>query len=71
MNLSHKIYYQLKPIIPRSLQITLRRVIIQKKRKQYSHIWPIDERAGNPPENWEGWPDGKKFALVLLHDVDT
>ncbi|MBM4306342.1 MAG: hypothetical protein FJ123_06345, partial [Deltaproteobacteria bacterium] len=56
---------------PRSLQITLRRVVTQMKRKQYSHIWPIDERAGNPPENWEGWPDGKKFALVLLHDVDT
>lgn len=23
------------------------------------------------PEGWSGWPDGKKFALVLMHDVDT
>ena len=23
-----------------------------------------------PPENWQGWPDGKKFALVLTHDPD-
>jgi len=23
-----------------------------------------------PPANWKGWPEGKKFALVLTHDVD-
>lgn len=23
-----------------------------------------------PPANWPGWPDGKKFALVLTHDVE-
>ncbi|MFL6529908.1 MAG: DUF354 domain-containing protein [Chthoniobacterales bacterium] len=23
-----------------------------------------------PPENWKGWPDGKRFALVLTHDVE-
>jgi glycosyltransferase involved in cell wall biosynthesis len=34
-------------------------------------FWPIDERAGMPPAGWSGWPGGKKFALVLTHDVDT
>ena len=34
-------------------------------------IWPIDKNAGKPPEGWTGWPDGKKFALVLTHDVET
>ena len=24
-----------------------------------------------PPENWPGWPNGKKFALVLTHDVES
>ncbi|MDP1989720.1 MAG: hypothetical protein Q8K00_01755, partial [Syntrophales bacterium] len=24
-----------------------------------------------PPEEWSGWPDGKKFALILTHDVET
>lgn len=24
-----------------------------------------------PPQNWPGWPDGKKFALVLTHDVES
>src|SRR2546423_4948827 len=23
-----------------------------------------------PPEGWKGWPEGKKFALVLTHDVE-
>jgi hypothetical protein len=23
-----------------------------------------------PPENWPGWPDRKKFAVVLTHDVE-
>jgi hypothetical protein len=69
--LTHKLYYQLKPFIPRSLQITLRRMVVRRKRNLYEHIWPIDEKANKPPEGWTGWPDGKKFALVLMHDVDT
>lgn len=69
--LSHKLYYNVKPFIPRSVQILVRRMIVQRKRKLYEHIWPIDERASKPPEGWTGWPDGRKFALVLLHDVDT
>ena len=24
-----------------------------------------------PPENWPGWPEGKKFAFVLTHDVES
>jgi hypothetical protein len=39
--------------------------------KKYSHVWPIDPAAGKPPENWPGWPENKKFTLVLSHDVDT
>ena len=36
----------------------------------YRNVWPIDEQAGAAPPNWPGWPDGKKFALVLSHDVE-
>ena len=42
-----------------------------RKRLKYADIWPIDEKAGNKPEGWQGWPEGKQFALVLTHDVDT
>ncbi len=66
-----RLFYNLKPAIPRRLQIFLRRQIALYKRKKYAHIWPIDPDAGNPPEGWKGWPDGKKFAFVLSHDVDT
>ena len=24
-----------------------------------------------PPEGWPGWPEGKKFAFVLTHDVES
>jgi hypothetical protein len=29
---------------------------------------PGSERA---PQNWPGWPEGKKFAFVLTHDVEN
>jgi hypothetical protein len=34
-------------------------------------VWPIDPGSSRKPDNWQGWPDGKRFALVLTHDVDT
>jgi hypothetical protein len=64
-------YYYIKPFIPRWLQIKLRRRIILRKRLKYSDVWPIDEKAGKPPEGWSGWPEKKQFALVLTHDVET
>ncbi len=69
--LINRIFYTLKPAIPRRLQIFLRRQIALYKRKKHAHIWPIDPSAGKPLEGWSGWPDGKKFALLLCHDVDT
>jgi len=65
------IYYHLKPFIPRQLQILLRRRLILRKRLSCTDVWPIDEKAGKPPDGWSGWPDNKQFALVLTHDVDT
>ncbi len=38
---------------------------------KYRKLWPIDEKACASPAGWCGWPDGKKFALVITHDVDT
>ncbi|MEN6350236.1 MAG: glycosyltransferase [Syntrophomonas sp.] len=64
-------YHLLKPFIPRSIQIYIRRILVRKKLHAHKDTWPIDQSAGKPPQNWKGWPDGKKFALVLTHDVDT
>ncbi len=32
--------------------------------------WPIMPGSECPPGGWPGWPNGKKFALVLTHDVE-
>ncbi|MHC1696761.1 MAG: hypothetical protein AB9919_01590 [Geobacteraceae bacterium] len=69
--LLRKIYYQVKPFIPRRLQLLLRRGRIQCKLPFCRNVWPIDRSAAKPPANWRGWPDNKRFALVLTHDVDT
>ena len=67
----NQIFYTLKPLVPRSSQIALRRIIAKQKRRKCAHIWPIDPNSATPPQDWPGWPGGKKFALVLSHDVDT
>jgi len=69
--LINKCYYRVKPLIPRSAQLFLRRNLIRIKIKKYKNIWPIDERAATPPSGWPGWPEGKRFALILTHDVET
>ncbi|HUH66686.1 MAG TPA: hypothetical protein VLZ07_09635, partial [Syntrophales bacterium] len=66
-----KMYYIAKPLIPRWLQIEVRRATIHRKLANCAHTWPIDEQASHPPQGWTGWPDGKRFALVLTHDVET
>jgi hypothetical protein len=64
-------YYHIKPLIPRYVQVQLRRFVVQKKYRQCSRFWPIDEKSGQKPTNWRGWPNNRRFALVLTHDVDT
>ena len=64
------IYYALKPGIPRGLRMAMRRVWVQWLRWSNNQPWPIQESAARPPAGWPGWPDGKKFAFVLTHDVE-
>jgi hypothetical protein len=64
-------YVYLKSIIPRRMQIALRRVLIRRKLPHVKDVWPICDTASKAPEGWKGWPEGKKFALVLTHDVET
>lgn len=69
--ITNKIYYYMKPAVPRSLQISLRRSLVRIQVRRNEDIWPISPLAGRKPNGWPGWPDGKKFAFVLTHDVDT
>jgi hypothetical protein len=67
---TNRVYYQVKPYLPWGLRMVLRRMVARWQRKTFQDVWPIDESASRPPTNWPGWPEGKKFAFVLTHDVE-
>jgi hypothetical protein len=67
----HKVYYTLKPFIPKAMLLQYRRLWALFVRARYRDDWPICHTAGTAPSDWPGWPREKKFALVLTHDVDT
>jgi hypothetical protein len=64
-------YYRIRPWIPRRVQILLRRALAARKIEASRAVWPIRPETAKPPNNWAGWPNKKKFAFVLSHDVDT
>jgi D-aspartate ligase len=68
--LRNRIYYGLKPFVPQSLRTAIRRSLAVRLRKRIADVWPIMPGSEIPPENWPGWPAGKKFAFVLTHDVE-
>lgn len=69
--IQNRLFYAIKPLIPRELQLYLRRQLAARKLKKNQHIWPIDPKSSIPPKFWKGWPGDCQFALVLAHDVDT
>src|SRR5262249_35827683 len=56
--------------IPRALRTTIRRQLAGHVRKRVGDVWPIMPGSETAPEHWPGWPEGRKFALVLTHDVE-
>jgi glycosyltransferase involved in cell wall biosynthesis len=68
--LRNRIYYGVKPFIPQSLRTAIRRGLATRLRKRIGDVWPIMPGSERPPENWPGWPERKKFAVVLTHDVE-
>src|SRR5437667_8308231 len=63
-------YYSVKPFLPWSLRMALRRWKARRRNPRLASTWPISEVAGQSPHGWTGWPEGKQFALVLTHDVE-
>ena len=77
-------YYVLKSLIPRRLQILLRRRRAKSVQSSFP-LWPIEEKLerlkrqilitctktrDEIPFIWF-WPHGKTFAFVITHDVET
>jgi len=84
---ARRFYYQVKPILPRPLIRLLRRSQRARAESSFPLGWPVEDRYARFLWGVVGsllrrnkvdeflhiglWPDGKTFALVLTHDVET
>ncbi|MEZ5402663.1 MAG: glycosyltransferase [Bryobacteraceae bacterium] len=62
-------YYSVRPFLPRWLQIKGRRFRVA--RTPSTDAWPVWENCGARPVLFQGWPEHKRFAVVLTHDVES
>lgn len=65
------LYYRWKRAIPRRLRLAMRQVHAAVIMRNCENSWPIQESAGDTPDGWPGWPENKRFALLLTHDVES
>jgi peptidoglycan/xylan/chitin deacetylase (PgdA/CDA1 family) len=79
-------YYALKPLMPRWVQLTLRRQHARRRARREFPSWPVEDvllrhqeggfrdqiRAGGgePVPFVNFWPERQRFAFVLTHDVE-
>jgi glycosyltransferase involved in cell wall biosynthesis len=63
-------YYLVKPILPWRFRMRLRQWRAERRRREFADVWPIDPNSAAAPPHWPGWPNGKRFSLVLTHDVE-
>jgi hypothetical protein len=79
-------YYALRPLLPRGVQIAMRRSFSRVQMRTRFPRWPLEpaldelyrrllallaEIASEPVPSIAAWPDGRSWALVLTHDVET
>ena len=78
-------YYRLRPLLPRPVQIWLRRRFARVQARSRFPRWPVETClhdffdlmfailtgiSGAPIPRIAEWPDGHLWALVLTHDVE-
>jgi peptidoglycan/xylan/chitin deacetylase (PgdA/CDA1 family) len=83
--LARSFYYRVRPILPRSVQIAMRRGFTSVQQRSTFPRWPIEtslhdvldlvlgllgEAAGEPIPWIAPWPTGYDSAVVLTHDVE-
>ena len=79
-------YYTVRPLLPRRAQIAIRRAISHLQARAEFPQWPVEkslhdfyrwlfdelrEVAGTAIPTIASWPKGRRWALVLTHDVET
>jgi hypothetical protein len=87
MSRPKRLYYMVKPVLPRTFTCWLRRLYSTSSRSTFTPGWPIENRytafmgevlrqlllemEKQAVQYRALWPDGAQFALVLTHDVET
>lgn len=82
-----RLYYQLKPLLPRHVGILLRQRYRQQQETQFALGWPTEDRYVRFQFNCAAnvlhrrgldtapyvnfWPNGHRFAFALTHDVES
>jgi peptidoglycan/xylan/chitin deacetylase (PgdA/CDA1 family) len=84
--LARRAYYGVRPLLPREAQLAARRAFTRVQSRSSFPRWPLEtalhdlfdlvaalaeEAAGEPLPRVPTWPDGRTWALVLTHDVET
>jgi hypothetical protein len=79
-------YYRARPLLPRAAQIRMRRLFSRVQARVRFPRWPIETAlhdlharlfdqltrvAGEPVPFLSPWPNGRTWAFVLTHDVET
>jgi len=67
VNRPPRLYYLIKPLLPRRLQIALRRI---RARRIFRHVSPPYIKSGESRSRYH-WPESKSSAVLLTHDVET
>lgn len=82
-----RLYYECKPVLPRTLTRTMRRLYNSRMTKSFILNWPTEDRyvrfqretvrqllqlTGRSAFQFiHFWPHGRRTALVLTHDIET
>ncbi len=87
LSFPRRVYYEVKPLIPRSIISRLRRIHSGAASHNFALGWPIEDRyarflwevmrgvllaGGRSALSYRHfWPNGCRFAFVLTHDIET
>jgi glycosyltransferase involved in cell wall biosynthesis len=79
-------YYLVRPLLPRPVQLRMRRAFTKVQNRSTFPAWPVEDGLHNlyqwlfalaaqlarqPVPFLNLWPDGRSWAMVLTHDVET
>ncbi len=86
MSLAKRVYYEVKPLLPRSLTRVMRQKYSTPTQETFRLGWPVEDRyvrfllevlrqvmlemGVTSLEYTHFWPEGRPYAFVLTHDIE-